>query len=72
MRPLYDARLSPGDFVQVRCTCRQSELLTERWSQRPAVTPNHNVLDPADRLGCRDCDEECRVLVSIRWKAEVT
>jgi len=70
MVPLYAARVSdlgPGNFVSIECPCGHTELLTAQMLATARVAPEQKVLDPGDRMRCRECDERGRAVVSIKW-----
>ena len=58
--------LRPGDFVKVECVYGHSELLTLQMLATASVKPYHNILDLQLKIRCRESDERCRAVVSIK------
>ena len=56
-----------GDFVQVECACGHTELLTAAMLATAGVAPDRKILDLGRRMRCRECDEQGRAVVSIKW-----
>jgi hypothetical protein len=71
IKPLYAARLEdlgPGDYVQVRCVRGHEDLLpASGFIQGMKLRPTINVLDPAPKMRCRECDTKGRVDISVKW-----
>jgi len=69
MKPLYAARLEDlgaGDLVLVECVCGHTEHLTATMLATAGVKPYERLVDLQAKMGCRECDERGKVLVSIR------
>jgi hypothetical protein len=71
--PVYAARVSdlgPSDIVQVECTCGHAERLTAAMLITAGVGPDCKVENLTSRMRCRECDENGRAVISIRWAAK--
>jgi hypothetical protein len=70
MRALFEARLEhlgPADVVIIECVCRHSMTITAAMLTAAGVKPYENILDLQHKMRCRECDEQGKVVVSIRW-----
>lgn len=68
MKPLYAARIGPGDLVTVECVCGHTELLSAQMLATAGVKPYQHIIDLQLKLRCRECDEKGKVVISVRWE----
>jgi hypothetical protein len=74
MAPIYDPRvgdLLPGDFLHLQCACGHEMLIPQpALLQDMRLRRDDRIDDLALRLRCRECDEQGKAVVTVRWSAQ--